>query len=86
VTHEPPARAPDPFEPGARAPGSSDGKPVAAPDSLPTYQQLLDAALELTFPASDPIAAEVARRAERAVKTARDATDWTVVPEHREAT
>jgi len=46
------------------------------PDPLPTYQELLDEALELTFPASDPISPGAAARAEERVSTPMDATDW----------
>ena len=48
---------------GARSPGL-------------TYQELLDEALELTFPASDPISPGAAARAEERVSTPMDATDW----------
>jgi len=46
------------------------------PDPLPTYQELLDEALELTFPASDPISPGAAARAEQRVSTPMDETDW----------
>jgi len=46
------------------------------PHPLPTYQELLDEALELTFPASDPISAGAAARAEQRVSTPMDDTDW----------
>jgi len=46
------------------------------PDPLPTYQELLDEALELTFPASDPISPGAAARTKRPVSTPMDATDW----------
>jgi hypothetical protein len=50
----------------------------------PTYQDLLDEAIEETFPASDPIspsAAEAAeRRAERRVSSEKNPTDWKMKP------
>jgi len=46
------------------------------PHPLPTYQELLDEALELTFPASDPISPGAAMRAERRIATSIDETDW----------
>lgn len=50
------------------------GCPV--PDKLPTYQELLDEALDMTFPASDPISPSAAMHAEERLQTARDRTDW----------
>lgn len=49
-------------------------------DKLPTYQELLDEALEGTFPASDPIAPGAAMHTSRRISTARDDTDWTLLP------
>jgi hypothetical protein len=43
---------------------------------LPTYQALLDEAVQETFPASDPISPTSAMHAEHPVRTARDAQDW----------
>jgi hypothetical protein len=50
------------------------------PDPLPTYQQLLDEAIELTFPASDPISPGAAMRTRRRIATAMDETDWELEP------
>lgn len=63
----------------AGAPAASRRKPSAEP--LPTYQELLDDALDDTFPASDPISPSAAMRAEREVTSARDAKDWTLASE-----
>jgi hypothetical protein len=54
--------------------------PAAAETGLPTYQQLLDASLEDTFPASDPISPSAAMHAEAQISTARDDTDWALAP------
>jgi hypothetical protein len=54
----------------------------AAPDGLPTYQELLDEALDLTFPASDPISPGAAQRAERPIATPKDDTDWSLRRDH----
>lgn len=45
---------------------------------LPTYQELLDESLEMTFPASDPISPSAAMHAERRIKTEKDESDWTL--------
>lgn len=47
-----------------------------ADDKLPTYQELLDEAVEETFPASDPIASSAARRTAAPVHTPADNRDW----------
>lgn len=47
---------------------------------LPTYQDLLDTALDDTFPASDPIAISAAARIHEPHTTARDCNDWTLKP------
>jgi hypothetical protein len=59
------------------AAGPSAGDDV---EGLPTYQQLLDEALEETFPASDPISPTAAMSADEPVATPRDTTDWTLDP------
>ena len=41
-----------------------------------TYQELLDAAVDMTFPASDPISPSAAMHAEKRLKTAKDERDW----------
>ncbi|MGO4762080.1 hypothetical protein AB4120_06020 [Cupriavidus sp. 2KB_3] len=56
-------------EPGGRA-----SMPVA--EEGHTYQAAVDASLEMTFPASDPIAPGAAMFAERQISTPRDKTDW----------
>ena len=61
--------------------GCSSFRADVRPDPLPTYQELLDEALELTFPASDPISAGAAARAEQRVSTPMDETDWKLLPE-----
>jgi hypothetical protein len=53
---------------------SSGGDP--AQQGLPTYQGLLDEAVQETFPASDPISPTAAMHAERPVSTGRDERDW----------
>ena len=51
---------------------------TAAPDASPpsTYQELLDEAIEETFPASDPISPSAAMHAERRVSTQKNEVDW----------
>lgn len=50
-------------------------------NDLPTYQEQLDAALEETFPASDPISPGSAMHAEgEHHRTARDSHDWAAAP------
>jgi hypothetical protein len=51
------------------------------PDPLPTYQELLDEAIELTFPASDPISTGAAMRTKRRIATPMDDTDWELEPD-----
>jgi hypothetical protein len=57
-----------------------EGKARAPADAVPTYQELLDEALDETFPASDPISPSAAMAAEKRIKTEKDATDWTLRP------
>lgn len=47
---------------------------------VPSYQELLDEALESTFPASDPIAASAAMHVHEPHTSTRDAKDWTLKP------
>jgi hypothetical protein len=47
---------------------------------VPTYQELLDEALQETFPASDPISPSAAMSAEKRISTQRDQTDWELKP------
>lgn len=49
-------------------------------EKVPTYQELLDEALDETFPASDPISPTAAMHAERATSSARDEKDWVLKP------
>ncbi len=49
-------------------------------EKVPTYQELLDNALEDTFPASDPIAVGGATKILEPHTTLRDAKDWTLRP------
>jgi hypothetical protein len=44
----------------------------------PTYQEVLDEALDETFPASDPISPGAAAHAEARAHHTRDAVDWTL--------
>lgn len=52
-----------------------------------TYQEAVDASLEMTFPASDPIAPGAAMYAYKQVSTRRDETDWKLAAssEHQSA-
>ena len=63
-------------------PTDPDSFPTPPPsEPVRTYQELLDHALEETFPASDPIAPGGATRVETAsIDTPRDAVDWPLVP------
>ena len=49
-------------------------------DKVPTYQELLDEALDETFPASDPISPSAAMHADRLVHTDKDEHDWKLTP------
>ena len=49
-------------------------------EKVPTYQELLDNAIEDTFPASDPIAVGGATKIAEPHTTLRDAKDWTLKP------
>lgn len=49
-------------------------------DKVPTYQELLDEALDETFPASDPISPTAAMHASHRVESARDQVDWALKP------
>lgn len=58
-----------------------EGKAHKDTDKVPTYQELLDDALDQTFPASDPISPSAAMHAEeQAEKNAKDAADWKLKP------
>jgi hypothetical protein len=57
-----------------------EGKAALPEDKLPTYQELLDEALDETFPASDPISPSAAMHADEPVKTPKDERDWRLKP------
>jgi hypothetical protein len=56
------------------------GEAQSAQAKVPTYQELLDEALENTFPASDPVATSVAMHVHEPRLSERDAKDWTLAP------
>ena len=68
-----------------RPAGGADEPPLepqpGSGQKLPTYQKLVDEALEETFPASDPISPTAAMRAEEPVRTRSDEEDWKLQPE-----
>lgn len=49
-------------------------------EKVPTYQELLDEALDETFPASDPISPTAAMHASHQVESGRDEVDWALKP------
>jgi hypothetical protein len=57
-----------------------EGKADQPSEKVPTYQELLDEALDETFPASDPISPSAAMAAEKRIRTDKDATDWALKP------
>jgi hypothetical protein len=58
-----------------RKPDAPSG--ASADSSAPaTYQELLDEAIEETFPASDPISPSAAMHAERRMSTQKNPVDW----------
>jgi hypothetical protein len=57
-----------------------EGKAQVPAEKVPTYQELLDEALDETFPASDPISPTAAMAAEKRIRTDKDETDWTLRP------
>ena len=61
-------------------PKPSGGTVGTETEGVPTYQELLDEALEETFPASDPISPSAAMSAEKRISTDRDETDWALKP------
>jgi hypothetical protein len=68
-----------------RTPEQADKRLEARADrpeeKLPTYQELLDEAVEETFPASDPISPTAAMKADRPVRTGMDREDWELKPD-----
>ena len=61
-------------------PKPSGGNVGSDTHGVPTYQELLDEALQETFPASDPISPSAAMSADRPITTQRDHTDWELKP------
>jgi hypothetical protein len=61
-------------------PKPSGGDLPSGQQGVPTYQELLDEALEETFPASDPISPSAAMSAGKPISTERDGTDWELEP------
>lgn len=57
-----------------------EGKTRQQHERVPTYQELLDDALDQTFPASDPISPTAAMHADQQISTAQNETDWTLKP------
>jgi hypothetical protein len=76
--HQPPENAMKEKAPRQRAPRAAKASPEM-PEN-PSYQQLLDASLDQTFPASDPISPSAAMHAEAQQATTRDAKDWNLTP------
>jgi hypothetical protein len=56
------------------------GRAACPQAKVPSYQDLLDAALDDTFPASDPLAISAATQVHEPHTTARDCVDWTLKP------
>jgi hypothetical protein len=56
------------------------GEAVDPQAKVPSYQELLDQALDDTFPASDPIATSAALHVHEPHTTPRDCHDWTLKP------
>ena len=59
---------------------ASSGAQSDTRDKAPTYQEVLDEALEETFPASDPIAPGAAMHAREKIVTEKDVVDWKLEP------
>jgi hypothetical protein len=57
-----------------------ENKATCPAEKVPTYQELLDDALDQTFPASDPISPTAAMHAEKQIATDKDRKDWTLKP------
>lgn len=56
------------------------GECTSQSEKVPTYQELLDEALDQTFPASDPISPSAAMHASHRVVGSRDEVDWALQP------
>jgi hypothetical protein len=74
-----PGAQPDPRD-VKRSEERLEGKAQKPHEAVPTYQELLDEALDQTFPASDPISPTAAMAAEKRISTDKDSTDWTLKP------
>ncbi len=57
-----------------------EGQAASPQAKVPSYQELLDEAVDMTFPASDPISPTAAMHAFEPRTTPRDALDWTLEP------
>lgn len=57
-----------------------DGCCTRAQERVPTYQELLDDALDQTFPASDPISPSAAMHTHALLHSAENPKDWTLRP------
>jgi hypothetical protein len=57
-----------------------EGQGQQPEEKVPTYQELLDEAVDETFPASDPISPSAAMNADRKISTGKDSHDWTLQP------
>lgn len=67
-------------DPERRAEQRETGQAATPEEKVPTYQELLDEALEDTFPASDPIAVGAASKPKAPAPNARDERDWKLEP------
>jgi hypothetical protein len=65
----------------AQADKRLEGKAHKPDEKLPTYQELVDEALDETFPASDPISPTAATRPRDRISTSMDDKDWKLSPE-----
>jgi hypothetical protein len=57
-----------------------EGDGASPQAKVPSYQELLDQAVDMTFPASDPISPSAAMHAFEPCTTPRDVLDWTLQP------
>ena len=57
-----------------------EGQAQQPEEKVPTYQELLDEAVDETFPASDPISPSAAMNADKKISTGKDSHDWTLQP------
>jgi hypothetical protein len=73
----PSTKNPDATEREARRVEGTGSKPH---EKVPTYQELLDEALDETFPASDPISPSAAMHADKQVSSQKDEKDWALKP------